>query len=100
MTIKFQAAFKCPQCDSGQTHLEQVVVSQGNYITIVDRSNDRLIQASPHDRSGSVVDIYMWCDNGHTFTVSMEYIGGGVLSTVATGDPHEGDLGELWTRPE
>ena len=98
MTIKFQAVFKCPRCESGRTHLERVVVSQGKWITVVERDNDRLLPAENHSRNGSSVDVYMWCESGHRLIVSMEYIGGSVLSTIEDLEDHEGDLGELWTR--
>jgi len=92
-----QVAVTCPRCGCFSTHLERVVVSQGDYTTIVDSENDRLIPHSQRpDRTGSVVDVYLWCSNGHTFIVSLEYIGGGVLSTMTVSDDFEGEMPELW----
>lgn len=101
MTILHQASFPCPKCQDTRTHIERVVVSQGEYTTIVDSENDRLVPNSADSgRTGSIVETCMWCENGHTFTTSMEFIGGGVVITVEDGDNHDGDIDELWVRKE
>lgn len=97
VTIIHQASFPCPKCHSPCTHIERVVVSQGYYTTIIDSENDRLIPHSkPPDRSGSVIDTYLWCENGHSFISSMEFIEGGVIITIDLQDDHDGDMDELW----
>lgn len=99
--IVSQAVVKCPKCADSRTHLERAVVSQGHYTTIVDKENDRLVPHSQMpERSGSVVDVYMWCESGHSFIISMEYVAGSVLSSIVMCDDHDGDLTELWVAPE
>lgn len=71
----------CPVCEIDYVHIGSVTVNQGGSALVV-KGMEAMVEYQPTNARGTFLDIPMWCEGGHTFTLHLQFHKGNTYLTA------------------